>query len=170
MITSSPRLVYQRMYRDALKVPTYQQRLMLGETELEDWDEEDKPLVLYNYPSIQNGSIICLIVLINGMHVKKASQSRVAIDCSSVSPSKKNLYFDLEEEDFFSDPTYINIPDPKRFTLKKLNSCLKPVPSLRSRGQCHTVEIIDAPVSTVPWITDGCTLCLDLKSGFLRTE
>ena len=67
--------------------------------QLEDWDEEDKPLVLYNYPSIQNGSTIHLIVLIKGMHVKNKSRSQV--DCSSVSPSKKNLYFDLEKEDFF---------------------------------------------------------------------
>ena len=47
---------------------------MLGETELEDWDEENKPLVLYNYLSIQNGSIIYLTVLTEGIHIISVRQ------------------------------------------------------------------------------------------------
>ena len=198
---------------DALKVPTYQQRLMLGETELEDWDEENKPLVLYNYPSIQNGSTMHLIVLTEGIHVKKGFSGLREIE--RVSPSRRNLCFDLKEKDFVYRPSYVNIPNTKRLTLKQLKSRLnpnsrywqtssqtsyigtfghpsignglsstgtlgcpsignglsmggsrKPVPKLclnplqGSQSPQHTVEITDAPVSTVPWITDGCTLYL----------
>ena len=198
---------------DALKVPTYQQRLMLGETELEDWDEENKPLVLYNYPSIQNDSTMHLIVLTEGIHVKKGFSGLREIE--RVSPSRRNLCFDLKEKDFVYRPSYVNIPNTKRLTLKQLKSRLnpnswyrqtssqtsyigtfghpsignglsstgtlgcpsignglsmggsrKPVPKLcliplqGSQSPQHTVEITDAPVSTVPWITDGCTLYL----------
>ena len=204
--------------RDALKVPTYQQQLMLGETELEDWDEENEPLVLYNYPSMQNGSTIHLIVLTEGIHVKKGF-SRLQV-LKKVLPSRRNLCFDLKEEDFFFHPNYVNILNTKRLTLKQLKSRLnpdswqtssqtssmgigrpsmvigytsmpgigptigigpsvgtgfsmgngsrKPVPKLclnvnslqGSQSPQHTVEITDAPVSTVSWITDGCALYL----------
>ena len=183
--------------RDSLEVPTYQQRLMLGETELEDWDEENKPLVLYNYPSVQNGSTIYLIVLTEGIHVKKGFSGPQILQ--RVLPSRRNLCFDLKEKDFIYHPSYVNILNTKGLTLKQLKSRLnpdswqtssraqmssmgighpsvgigssmffsiRPVPKLclnplqGSPSPQHTVEITDAPVSTVPWITDGCTLYL----------
>ena len=170
--------------RDSLEVPTYQQRLMLGETELEDWDEENEPLVLYNYPSIQNGSTIYLTVLTEGIHVKRTFTK------TTITPSKRNLCFDLKRKDFVFHPSYVNILNTKKLTLKQLKSRLNPgshqtssqtsidvlssslynlcitkpkfgLNSLQgSPSPQHTVEITDAPVSTVPWITDGCTLCL----------
>ena len=126
---------------------------MLGETELEDWDEKNKPLVFYNYPSIQCGSIIHLIVLTEGICVKRERKK------ATIRPAERNLTFNLKYDECVCHPDYVNIPDPKMLTLKQLNSRLKPHQSGNNTSAQHTVEITDAPVSTVPWITDGCTLC-----------
>ena len=41
-------------------IPPHQQKLTVGSTVLEDWDEDGNVLLLYNYPSIYNGVTIQL--------------------------------------------------------------------------------------------------------------
>ena len=134
---------------------------MLGETELEDWDDEGRPLLLYSYPLIQNGSTIHLVVLTEGIHVRQYH--------NTYTPSKKCLHFDLERDDYVSYH-YINIHDPKTFTLKQLGAIV-------SAGQPfnwtkESIEITDAPVSTAPRITDGCRLCVKTEGqkSFLELQ
>ena len=47
-------------------VPTHQQRLMIGSTIVEDWDDEDRMMFIGNYPNIHDGSLLYLVQLEGG--------------------------------------------------------------------------------------------------------
>ena len=55
-------------------VLTHQQRLTIGDTIVEDWDEKDRMMFIGDYPNIQHGSLLYLIQLDGGyrMTVKVA--------------------------------------------------------------------------------------------------
>ena len=56
----------------ALSILPHQQKLTIGTTVLEDWDEDGKVLLLCNYPSIHDGVTIELVHVTEGIHVKLA--------------------------------------------------------------------------------------------------
>ena len=56
--------------KDVVSVPPYQQKLVLGETVLEDWDNEGKKLFVTHYPGFYDGVTLYLIQLTDGIHVK----------------------------------------------------------------------------------------------------
>ena len=56
-------------------VPTHQQRLTIGDTIVEDWDEEDKMMFIGDYPNIQHGSLLYLIQLEGGFRMKVQNRS-----------------------------------------------------------------------------------------------
>ena len=47
-------------------VPTHQQRLTIGSTIVEDWDDEDRMMFIGNYPNIRDGSLLYLVQLEGG--------------------------------------------------------------------------------------------------------
>ena len=51
-------------------VLTHQQRLTIGDTIVEDWDEEDKMMFIGDYPNIQHGSLLYLIQHDGGHRMK----------------------------------------------------------------------------------------------------
>ena len=51
-------------------VPTHQQRLMIGSTIVEDWDDEDRMMFIGNYPNIHDGSLLYLVQLEGGNRMK----------------------------------------------------------------------------------------------------
>ena len=51
-------------------VPTHQQRLMIGSTIVEDWDDEDRMMFIGNYPNIHDGSLLYLVQLEGGSRMK----------------------------------------------------------------------------------------------------
>ena len=56
-------------------VPTHQQRLTVGDTILEDWDEEDRMMFIGDYPTIQHGTLLYLIQLEGGFRMKVKSNN-----------------------------------------------------------------------------------------------
>ena len=51
-------------------VPTHQQRLTIGDSIVEDWDEEHRMMFIGDYPKIQHGSLLYLIQLDGGYRMK----------------------------------------------------------------------------------------------------
>ena len=51
-------------------VPTHQQRLTIGSTIVEDWDDEDRMMFIGNYPNIHDGSLLYLVQLEGGNRMK----------------------------------------------------------------------------------------------------
>ena len=96
----------------ALSILPHQQKLTIGTTVLEDWDEEGKVLLLCNYPSIHDGVTIYLVCLTKGIHVKIHHYSNSDI----LQISERNV-ISFPKDVFISSPKYINIPNPKNFIL-----------------------------------------------------
>ena len=62
-----------KLKEECTGVPTYQQRLTIGETIVEDWDEEDRMMFIGDYPKIQHGLLLYLIQLDGGFRMKVKS-------------------------------------------------------------------------------------------------
>ena len=167
--TTLPIFKLREAVRDAVSVPTHQQRLVLGETVLEDWDNEGKALLVRDYPGFYDGITLYLIQLTDGIHVK------IALD--------KLVYP-------FSEPqAYINIPSPTHFMTNLLGAILHKTLYVR-RFYCYSeteglkkhklfvcssttndfVPCSNEPVSSVEWITDGCTLTLRREDPREKTQ
>ena len=62
-IQSMPIVKLKECIEECTGVPTHQQRLTIGDTIVEDWDEEDRMMFIGDYPNIQHGSLLYLIQL-----------------------------------------------------------------------------------------------------------
>ena len=60
-------------------VPTHQQRLTIGSTIVEDWDDEDRMMFIGNYPNIHDGSLLYLVQLEGGNRMKVCNNTFVHI-------------------------------------------------------------------------------------------
>ena len=150
----------------ALSIPPHQQKLTAGTTVLEDWDEDGKVLLLCNYPSIYDGVTIYLVCLTEGIHVK-------------LRDTEVNLELQISERNVISfpkdlsirAPKYINIPNPKNFTIKHLRDIMQNCTYGRrmmflGRGTSFPMHVnsntsftyTDNPVSSEYLIVDGCLL------------
>ena len=69
-------------------IPTYQQRLTVGDIVLEDWDVEGRPFLLANYPAIQDGVTLYLVCLTKEIRVKVSTRNQ-----SQLTPSPINLFY-----------------------------------------------------------------------------
>ena len=58
-------------------VPTHQQRLTIGSTIVEDWDDEDRMMFIGNYPNIHDGSLLYLVQLEEGSRMKVCYRSTI---------------------------------------------------------------------------------------------
>ena len=65
-IQSMPIVKLKECIEECTGVPTHQQRLTIGDTIVEDWDEEDRMMFIGDYPNIQHGSLLYLIQLDGG--------------------------------------------------------------------------------------------------------
>ena len=57
-------------------VPTHQQRLTIGSTIVEDWDDEDRMMFIGDYPNIHDGSLLYLVQLKGGNRMKVVHRNR----------------------------------------------------------------------------------------------
>ena len=77
-------------------VPTHQQRLTIGSTIVEDWDDEDRMMFIGDYPNIHDGSLLYLVQLEGGsrMTVKhKESKSLELVKNGTTEFCYKTGYF-----------------------------------------------------------------------------
>ena len=106
-------------YHYNLAIPAKEQKLTIGEKELvlEDWDDEGRPLLLCNYPTIHDGATINLesdSSQVMHLNIKKTSKDRILI------PSNKNLNFLMSPSQHVIPPSSINILGTDKMTLSKL--------------------------------------------------
>ena len=108
-------------------VPTYQQRLTVGDTALEVWDVEGRPFLLANYPAIHDGVTLYLICLTKGIHVKLSTSNN-----NQLTPSPINLFYTTASFWVFHNP-YINIFNPNEMMLSILLKSIKRISNCSSR-------------------------------------
>ena len=172
-INRTPIYKLRELVKKALSIPTHQQKLTLGGGSnntivLEDWDEEGRAMAIAHYPSLHDGATLYLVQLTKAIRVKVVVLDLPGIryvksgdSTSSTLPSTIPLSSILL-------PSYVNIHLPHKFSL----NCLTKIMSNKSGDSYnfHSSVVVycqstgkqfspsDAPVSSVKWIVDGCTL------------
>ena len=63
LLQSTPIVVLKEYIETVTKVPTHQQKLIIGSTVLEDWDHDNNMMFIGHYPAIQNGSLLNIIIV-----------------------------------------------------------------------------------------------------------
>ena len=94
--------ILRELVSEKLSVPTYQQRLVFGDTVMNDWSECGTRLQLLSDYHIVNGATISLVILTDGTRITFSQQQRTGqlVD-------------------------YINIPTPDKTTVKQLESIIR---------------------------------------------
>ena len=150
-------------------IPSYQQRLTVGDTVLEDWDVEGRPFLLANYPAIHDRVTLYLVCLTEGIHVKVSISNYNHLTSSPI-----NLFYTKTSSLAFWNP-YINICNPKEMMLSRMLKLIQEM----SRGSSHlsvvyeirtdnkseskqvSLEEGDVTIASIPWIIDGCTVSVN---------
>ena len=110
----------RELVEEKTKVPTEQQRLVVGTTVLEDWDEDGNIMHLYNYPAIHDGATVFLIQLTTGKRFATSKYSPMSFSRSLI----PYVFRTMEIQEYCSYEN-VNIPNPKASscTLKQLILC-----------------------------------------------
>ena len=74
-------------------VPTHQQRLTIGSTIVEDWDDEDRMMFIGNYPNIHDGSLLYLVQLKGGSRMKVCFGNRNQLKLVRQSPGTVEYHY-----------------------------------------------------------------------------
>ena len=146
-----PRDLSIRLLREAISeatsVPTHQQRLMLGDTVLEDWKKSSnssyskyEKAMITDYPSFCDGVTLHLVQLTGGI-------------CVNFKPQYAR-----------SHDNYLNILNPSVTTLQNTFQHMKALLHTSENqkvyllGTSKSFSPSDDLVSSIEWITDGCEL------------
>ena len=70
IIKHTPIVKLRECVEESTGVPTHQQRLTIGSTIVEDWDDEDRMMFIGDYPNIHDGSLLYLVQLEGGSRMK----------------------------------------------------------------------------------------------------
>ena len=154
----------RELVQKEFSIPPHQQKLTIGTTVLEDWDEDGKALLLCHYPSIHNGVTIELVHVTEGIHVRLADVD----DKKSLKISEKNGI--LSKAPKICPPKYINIPNPREMTVRMLANIMKNC-GLKVGGQIfnnnllsnNSFSISNARICDTKLITDGCLLNIEFS-------
>ncbi len=193
-INRTPIYKLRELVKEALSIPTHQQKLTLSGGSnntivLEDWDEEGGAMAIAHYPSLHDGATLYLVQLTEGIHVKVHignSQSFGVIGpgkpgivkCQSPPSCRPSTVPSTIPLSSIPSPSYVNIHSPSILSLNSLNKILckfdktpmMPVmsslggwrPTANKSVYCQStgkqLSPSDAPVASVKWIADGCTL------------
>ena len=141
------------------------QKIMIGHTVLEDWDDEGRPLLLRNYPAIHDGATIQLEE-IKGKSIKVKSGN------TRLTPSKDGLTFSVpsSEQAYVNPPSTINIYATDDKVLKKM---VKVVSKCEGRSSDHLYtskksvilrKETKSEVKKMADIKDGCHITTDSKN------
>ena len=199
-INRTPIYKLRELVKEALSIPTHQQKLTLGGGNnntivLEDWDEEGRPMAIAHYPSLHDGATLYLVQLTEGIHVKvciensRPSLSGIGGPIPSFQPSQssQSTLPSTIPLSSISLPSYVNIHLPHKFSLNSLNKILSKFDqsdtwllSMTSASQsnksvyCQSTgkqfSPSDAPVASVKWIVDGCTLTFTDPRFTIKTQ
>ena len=148
-----PRDLSIRSLREAISekisVPAHQQRLILGDTVLEDWKYSYtyREAMITDYPSFCDGVTLHLVQLTGGIRVN------VLKSCDS------------------RESSYLNIFNPSVTTLNNIVQYMKAIlkvaliknQNVYLAGTMTSFSPSGDPVSSIEWITDDCKLTFELK-------
>ncbi len=147
-INRTPIYKLRELVKEALSIPTHQQKLTLGGGSntivLEDWDEEGKAMVIAHYPSLHDGATLYLVQRIKGIHVKVIiSESQpISVGIGGISrgigayggvviggmEQPASCYpSTLPSTILLSSiplPSYVNIHSPSKLSLNRLNKII----------------------------------------------
>ena len=127
----------RELVQTKLSIPTYQQKLVVGDIVLEDWDEQGNVMLLANYPKIHDGATMYVVQLTEGikvMHNLVANNVRVLTKVSGTNaidlPPEVdiNIYSPVVSSATPSatcTKNYINIPSTQEFSIEKLYKILE---------------------------------------------
>ena len=73
---NTPIVKLRECVEECTGVATHQQRLTIGSTIVEDWDDEDRMMFIGDYPNIHDGSLLYLVQLEGGSRMKVNYGSR----------------------------------------------------------------------------------------------
>ncbi len=138
-------------------------------------------MAIAHYPSLHDGATLYLVQLTEGIHVNvriRIENNPLSFGTSIVQSCRPSTLPSTIPLSSICLPSYVNIHSPSKLSLNSLNKILckfdqtpsAVVPSLsgycqpmvnknvycQSTGQQFSPS--DAPVSSVKWIVDGCTL------------
>ena len=156
---NTPVFHLRELVQKEFSIPPHRQKLTIGTTVLEDWDEDVKVLLVCNYPSIHDGVTIELVHVTEGIHVKLEGVD----DKTSLKKSEKGLLMSKWQQ--ICPPKYINIPNPREMTVRMLGNIMTNC-GLKVRGQvfnnsllsCNSFSISNARICDTKLISDGCVL------------
>ena len=77
-------------------VPTHQQRLTIGSTIVEDWDDEDRMMFIGNYPNIHDGSLLYLVQLEGGSRMKVYHRSNSQLKLVRKGPGTVEYHYQTQ--------------------------------------------------------------------------
>ena len=175
-INRTPIYKLRELVKEVLSIPTHQQKLTLGGGNnnaivLEDWDEEGGAMAIAHYPLLHDGATLYLVQLTEGIHVNvrignTSRSSGIGMGQSQSPPScRPSTVPSTISLSPIPLPSYVNIYSPSKLSLNSLNKILCNFTSasyVRSDVFCQSTgsqfSPSDAPVASVKWIVDGCTL------------
>ena len=168
---STPVFKLRELIWDKLSILPHQQKLTIGTTVLEDWDEGGNVLLLCNYPSIYDGVTIELVRVTEGIHVKLSDVN----DGASLEISRKSVISSSTKLKI-PPPKYINIPNPREMTVHMLMNIMA---NCGLSGEeiyngklfrSGYIPISDNPISSIKWITNGCVVTKTKPSGLFHRK
>ena len=77
---NTPIFRLRELVEECTGVPTHQQRLTIGSTIVEDWDDEDRMMFIGDYPNIHDGSLLYLVQLEGGSRMKVKLREEGSLD------------------------------------------------------------------------------------------
>ena len=89
-------------------VPTHQQRLTIGSTIVEDWDDEDRMMFIGNYPNIHDGSLLYLVQLEGGNRMK-VIHSRENVQLKLVRWGPGTVEYHYQTEYFYINSVMVSV-------------------------------------------------------------
>ena len=172
----------RELVHGALSVSTCQQRLLVRNTILEDWDEDGSLLLVRNYPEIFDGATVYLVCLTEGIRVNLSITSRHDI---SMATSSKNLHSSTTSTRKFYPPSYINICNVKEMMLSRLikivskcegnRFCKSALYEVSSSSRSPGIAYLDSGhqdknIASIAWLVDGCTISVKIPSTLSRVH
>ena len=112
----TPVFKLRQVIQEHVNIPAVKQKLSIGDKVLYDWDNEGRPKLIRNYPSIHDGATIKLTEIRQGKCIKVKEPSR----SSRMISSKSDLIFSVPLNEIVDPPSSIIIYPSDKITLETL--------------------------------------------------
>ena len=125
LVISNPRSTTVHSLREniqaELSIPTHQQKLLVGDIVLEEWDEDGKIMLLANYPTLFAGATISVVKLTDGIQTKHDIVKSKYTQCTALG---KCLTLKVSEQNAVDTPTHTDIPIPYSWNKSNICTCI----------------------------------------------